>query len=196
MPLKVEVWDEDVTFDQLIGQVLIPLNDLITDFGKWSVDGSYPLEPVEFKHSTANESSENLGEIYIQMKWQDEKDQGPQDPPPVPKENLAAELAEGNVKIAGKLHIRVVQAKNLCIPSGKTIDAIARIKYKDDIHEVDICETNTINKILNPIWDNGANPKTFIKEFEIKKKVKNFLYFSNKSNKIECHLEFSECHSL
>jgi len=136
-PLTIIVKDKNFGRDSLIGQALIDLQIAIDTPGQWSIDNYFPLQ---------DDKQQPMGEIYVQANFVPD---GMEDKnvKPVDKDGKAS-LADDD-SINGTLIIRVIHAKELKAADGSTSDPYCTINLPDSTE----LKTSTINKTVNPIWN-------------------------------------------
>lgn len=144
-PLNLIIKDKNLGRDTIIGKTAINLVPALDNPYKWSIDEYFPLKPEK--------GDNNIGEIYIQANFVPKG--GLPDPnlKPIDKEGKAS-LADEDM-ICGTLIFRVIHAKELKAADGTTSDPYCSINLPDNSE----LKTSTINKTINPIWNETLEKK-------------------------------------
>lgn len=157
-PLIITVKDSDLGIDAVIGKALVDLQPAIDQPFLWAVNDYFPV---------TNDKNAQMGEIYIQCYFVPDGRAGEdKNIKPIDKEGKAS-LADED-QIYGTLTIRVIHAKDLKAADGKTSDPYCTVNLPDNKE----LKTSTINKTINPIWNETFQAVIKVPTEKIKKPIK------------------------
>lgn len=160
-PLKIEVMDDHLLGDKLLGFCLINLANVFERPGEWGFNEVMPLERKE------EGKKEGAGSIYMQIMFVYDLGGEPKRPLTL-KEDVEEEgkkkKEEEEKVIKGVLKINIVFARGLKKGDDTTSDPYCYVVYPDGSN----ISTKVIEKTLEPIW-NFEHPKMInIKQKEYK----------------------------
>ncbi|KRX05859.1 C2 domain [Pseudocohnilembus persalinus] len=157
-PMRLEVYDDDLVGDELLGYVGVDILETLKNPGKWKINQSFKLQGDNEMKKKYKIKDDNLGEIYIQVMFVPDGMKITEKPLPL-NENLndilRKQKEDDKTPMDGILKVNIVCARGLKMADRNSSDPYCIVQFPDGKE----LQTKEIPENLDPIWNFQAKYK-------------------------------------